>query len=53
MDKEFHFSFSVCELVFAIVRGSSDSMPNEHWAISEAMTNIKSQMEMENALLSK
>jgi hypothetical protein len=50
MDKEFHFPYSICDLIFDIARGATDSMPNEYWAIPEAMTNNKSQLEYGNAL---
>jgi hypothetical protein len=45
MNKEFHFPFSICDLIFVIARGDLNSMTNKHRAISELMTNIKSQME--------
>jgi hypothetical protein len=40
MNEEFHFPFSILDLIFVIA-----STPNEHRAISGAMTNIKSKME--------
>jgi Sec-independent protein translocase protein TatA len=45
IEEEKHFPFSICDLIFVIVRGDPDKIPNVRRANSGAMTNIKSQME--------
>jgi hypothetical protein len=40
-----HFPFSILDLIFVIARDDPDSMFDDHWAISGAMTNIKSKIE--------
>ncbi|HEV2664958.1 MAG TPA: hypothetical protein VG324_08605 [Blastocatellia bacterium] len=45
MNEEFHFPFSILDLIFAIARSHPASTPKEHRAISGAMTNVKSKME--------